>query len=201
VRPTKPEERAITSAPFRDWNREGLVIGLATSSARVRRLVAAAREGDRDAFAELYRMHHAPITRMVRFHAPPGEVEDAVAETFVRAWAGLPRYRDTGAPFAAWLYGIARHVTADLWRGTTHSEARAEVPDRAVDHGDREEDRMDLALAVARLGEEQRTVIELKFLLGLSNEEVGRALGKSPGAVNALQWRAMVALREILRPR
>ena len=41
-------------------------------------------------------------------------------------------------------------------------------------------------------------MIELKFFLGLTNAEVGRAVGKSPGAVNTIQWRALARLRAIL---
>lgn len=71
------------------------------------------------------------------------------------------------------------------------------MPDRASEPGG-EEDRLALAAALRRLSDRQRQVVELKFLLGLSNEEVGRALGRSPGAVNAMQWRALEALRRTL---
>lgn len=168
-----------------------------TRSANVSRLVGRAREGDREAFGELYRLHQPAVYRLVRFHLPPAEAEDAVAETFLRAWRALPRYRDRGVPFAAWLYGIARHVVADERRRARRTAPVAEVPDRAV-AVDGDEDRLDLAAAVARLPEDQRTVVELKFLVGLRNEEVGRVLRRSAGAVNALQWRALVALRRLL---
>ncbi len=164
-------------------------------AAAVRRLVQAAKDGDRDAFGELYRMYHAAIYRMARFRL--GETaEEAVSETFLRAWTGLPRYRDTGAPFAAWLYGIARHVVADEFRRMARTEPRAEVPDRAVE--ERPEDRLALTAAMEKLPDEQRQVIELKYLVGLTNAEVGSALGKSTGAVNALQWRGLRAMKAMM---
>lgn len=166
---------------------------------RVPRLVQRAGRGDRDAFGELYRMYHGAIFRMVRYRLFGDGVEDAVAETFVRAWSALPRYRDTGAPFVAWLYGIARHVVMDELARRRRVQPLGELPERILEWA--QEDRLALAEAMAKLPKEQRQVIELKFLLRLTNEEVGAALGKSPGAVNAQQWRALRALRGLLEAR
>ncbi len=158
----------------------------------------AAKEGDRDAFGRLYRLHHAAITRMVRFHLG-ADHEDAVSEVFVRAWSALPRYRDTGAPFAAWLYGIARHVVADDIRRRMRTVPSDRLPDSASSF--RGDDRLMIAEALAKLPSEQRQVIELKFLLGMKNPEVAGALGISTGAVNAKQWRGLAALRTLLEER
>ena len=125
--------------------------------------------------------------------------EDAVAETFLRAWAALPRYRDTGPPFVAWLFGIARHVVLDeVARG------RRVMPSEELPEGTRGwtvDDRLTLAQAMDRLPTAQRQVVELKYLAGMRNEEVASALGKSKGAINAMQWRALGTLREILEER
>lgn len=162
----------------------------------VRHLVARAQRGDREAFGQLYLRYHAPLYRLARLHLRV-EAEDAVAETFARAWASLPRYRDTGAPFVAWLYGIARHVVVDEIRRSRRSELRAQWPDMPMEAG-QDDDRLALAAAIDRLPQEHRQVIELKFLVGLTNEDIARALGKSPGAVNAIRWRALRALRHMV---
>jgi RNA polymerase sigma-70 factor (ECF subfamily) len=166
--------------------------------AEVVRVVDRARGGDRDAFGALYVEYRSRIYSLARFSLPHAAAEDAVAETFVRAWAALPRYRHTGAPFVAWLYGIARHVVADALRAGARVEPCAEPERGSVDGWAGHDDRVVLGAALARLLAEQRAVIELKFMAGLSNEEVGAALGKSPGAVNAQQWRALSALRDLL---
>ena len=167
----------------------------------VPQLVEKAKRGDRDAFAELYRLHHARIFRMARLHLRDlGDgAEDAVAETFLRAWAALPRYRDTGAPFVAWLYGIARHVVLDEVARGRRVMPREELPERTW--GWTVDDRLTLAQAMDRLPAGQRQVVELKFLAGMRNAEVASALGKSKGAINAMQWRALGTLREILEER
>jgi RNA polymerase sigma-70 factor (ECF subfamily) len=161
----------------------------------VQRLVDRARGGDRDAFGDLYRLYHPPLFRLARAHLGEG-AEDAVAETFLRAWKALPRYRDTGAPFLAWLYGIARHVIADEFRRRARVEPRPDLPDRGVEWT--VDDELTLAAAIRRLPDEQRQVVELKFLMGATNAEVAAALGKSEGAVNAKQWRGLAALRRML---
>jgi RNA polymerase sigma-70 factor (ECF subfamily) len=161
----------------------------------VHRLVERAKEGDTEAFGELYRRYHPPLFRLARASLGEG-AEDAVAETFMRAWRALPGYRDTGAPFVAWLYGVARHVIADEFRRRARVEPRADLPDRRVEWA--VEDKLTLAAAIRRLPDEQRQVVELKFLMGATNAEVAATLGKSVDAVNAKQWRALAALRKTL---
>lgn len=161
-------------------------------------LVGRAQLGDRDAFGALYEEYRSRIFNLARFSLPYAAAEDAVGETFTRAWAALPRYRPMGVPFVAWLYGIARHVVVDAQRMGARVEPRAEPrPDRP-EAREYDLDHLTLGAALARLPDEQRVVIELKFLAGMTNEEVAAALGKSPGAVNTQQWRALGALRAIL---
>lgn len=116
-----------------------------------------------------------------------------VSETFLRAWSALPRYRDTGAPFVAWLYGIARHVIADVRKSQRRVEPREQVPERLQESAP--DDGLALQTAIRNLPKEQRQIIEMKFLLGLTNPEVAAILKKSIGAVNAQQWRALRAMR------
>jgi RNA polymerase sigma-70 factor (ECF subfamily) len=164
-------------------------------------LVERAKSGDRDAFGRIFTLHHASVFRLARSRLPHALAEDAVAETFTRAWAALPRYRRTGAPFVAWLYGIGRHVVADMAGAGRRVESRPEVAQNPHDPWPGGDDRLALGGALAQLPEEQRQVIELKFLVGLSNDEVGLVLGKKPGAVNTQQWRALRALQRILGSR
>jgi RNA polymerase sigma-70 factor (ECF subfamily) len=160
-----------------------------------RALVERAKEGDRDAFGVLYKQHAAAVARVVRFRLGRDD-EDAVSEVFLRAWRGLASYRDTGAPFSAWLYAIARHVSIDLVRTSARTEPRADVPDREVDQMTAE--LLTLHDAIEQLPREQRQVIELKYLVGMTNSEVASAMDTSIGAINAKQWRALRALADVL---
>jgi RNA polymerase sigma-70 factor (ECF subfamily) len=193
--PSSTADEAYIAAPKPDG--KGVVHDLDEARRRVEAaLVTVAQQGDQDAFAELYRRIRPAVYRLASFHAGESAAEDIVAETFARVWNGLPRYRDTGAPFAAWVYGIARHVAIDEVRKGARSDTSGELPDQAV--ANRDEDHVALATAIDRLPAEQRLVIELKYFVGLTNAEVAAAVGGTPGSVNAKQWRALRALRGLL---
>lgn len=192
--PKIPIDRANISASSGDRPGDGNLTDrpqVDTTSELVRR----AQQGDREAFGSLYREHHASIYRLARFYMDGG-AEDCVAETFLRAWKGLPRYKDTGAPFVSWLYGIARHVVRDELRRKNRTEPRDVLPEATFEGNS--DDRLVLASSIARLPDEQRRVIEMKYVLGMKNPEVADILGKSIGAVNALQWRALKSLKDNL---
>jgi RNA polymerase sigma-70 factor, ECF subfamily len=172
--------------------------GEESDRAHERALVVRAQDGDRDAFGELYRIHLPAVARLVRFRLG-GPDEDAVAEVFLRAWRGIAGYRDRGVPFAAWLYGIARHIAVDELRKRGRVEPVETLPDRGEDPMTAE--LLTLHGAIERLPTEQRQVIELKYLVGMSNDEVAAATGTTSGAVNAKQWRALRTLAGILEER
>jgi RNA polymerase sigma-70 factor, ECF subfamily len=161
----------------------------------VRRLVDRARDGDKDAYGQIFRLHHDAIFRYARLHVP-AEAEDIVAEVFTRAWIQLPGYSHTGVPFVGWLYGIARHVVADEVRRQARLEYRPTIPETLEKWA--EDDRLELAEAITKLPPEQRQVIEMKYLMDMRNPEVAEALHTTTNAVNAKQWRALTALRDEL---
>lgn len=158
-------------------------------------LVRRAQRGDKGAFGLLYRRNRPAVFRLAHNYLRD-DAEDAVAETFVRAWKALPRYRDRGVPFAAWLYGIARNVVKDELRRKGRTEPRAELFDAAVQHSP--EDGLDLLAAIGRLSKDHRQVVEMKYLMGLENDDIAKAMGKSTGAVNAMRWRALAELRKVV---
>jgi RNA polymerase sigma-70 factor, ECF subfamily len=182
---------SISGRPFDIPDDERRSADVATDDGIISRAVA----GDREAFGSLYRRCHGPIYRYCRVHLG-ADGEDAAAETFVRAWEGLPRFKKTGAPFLAWLYGIARHVVADALRAAARTIPVAELPDQPEDLDPVAT--LDLIRAISELPEDQRRVIEMKYLLGMRNPEVAAAMGKKVGAVNAQQWRALAALNKKL---
>src|SRR4051812_36712500 len=77
-----------------------------------RALVRRAVERDTEAFALLYDKHVVRVYRHVYYlvnKAP--EAEDLTAQTFLKAWEAIERYKETGAPFVAWLLRIAHNLT------------------------------------------------------------------------------------------
>jgi RNA polymerase sigma factor (sigma-70 family) len=127
--------------------------------------------------------------------------EDATSLVFAKALAGLSSQR--GSSFRGWLFGIAHHVVADARKerhGDLPLEVAAEMWDPALSPEGvalaRETHRR-LAAALAHLTPEQRQVVELR-LAGLSSAEIGQALGRSRGAVDVAQHRAVLRLRGLL---
>jgi RNA polymerase sigma-70 factor (ECF subfamily) len=160
-----------------------------------RELAALAAEGDTDAFEELYRTHVEGVARHVRFRLGRAD-EYVVAEVFVRAWAGISSYQDRGRPFGAWLFGIARHVIADEFRAGSRTVPVAEVAEQADEPMTAE--LLSLRQAIDRLPDDQRQAVELRYLVGLTNDEVAAAMETTASAVNTKRWRALRALRDVL---
>jgi RNA polymerase sigma-70 factor (ECF subfamily) len=161
----------------------------------VARLVERARDGDKDAFGQIFRLHRDAILRFARLRLGV-EADDVVSEVFTRAWITLHRYEYTGLPFVAWLYGIARHVVADELSRRSRTQPEADLPDSLSRWA--EDDRLDLFAAIERLPTEQRQVVEMKYFMGMRNQEVADVLNTTVNAVNARQWRALAVLRDQL---
>jgi RNA polymerase sigma-70 factor, ECF subfamily len=170
-------------------------VGDVRSLDSVARLVERAKDGDKDAFGQIFRLHRDAILRYARFRLG-AEADDVVSEVFTRAWVTLNRYEYTGLPFVAWLYGIARHVIADELGRQSRTLPQADLPESFPRWA--EDDRIDLFEAIQKLPTEQRQVIEMKYFMGMRNPEVADVLNTTVNAVNGRQWRALAALRDHL---
>jgi RNA polymerase sigma-70 factor, ECF subfamily len=170
-------------------------VGDVRSLDSVARLVDRAKDGDKDAFGQIFRLHRDAILRFARLRLGV-EADDVVSDVFTRAWITLDRYEYTGLPFVAWLYGITRHVVADELSRQSRTQPQADVPEAFSRWA--EDDRIDLFAAIERLPTEQRQVIEMKYFMGMRNPEVADVLNTTVNAVNARQWRALAALRDHL---
>jgi RNA polymerase sigma-70 factor (ECF subfamily) len=166
-------------------------------------LVRKAKAGDSDAFAELYQLYHPKIYRYVFFRVPTAAVaEDITAEVFVRLVERIDDFTYRGRPLLAWLYTIARNLVADYHRRQGRSDF-VPLDDRLVsdsDHGNPVYNaevsllQQRMADALEELTEDQRQVVILRFFEEMDNRSVAELLGKTVGAVKALQHRAIRAL-------
>jgi RNA polymerase sigma-70 factor (ECF subfamily) len=170
----------------------------------VQDLVERAQGGDGGAFGELYERFSPEIQRyllrQVRGHREAAE--DLTEEVFVKAFRRLGGYQARGLPFAAWLYRIARNHLIDHVRSTHHRVLASldAIPDLAAADAERELantlDRHELDEALAGLTEDQRRVVALRFLEGLTTAETARIVGKCEDAVKKLQARGLVRMRK-----
>jgi RNA polymerase sigma-70 factor (ECF subfamily) len=158
--------------------------------------VARAREGDADALRFLYLRYadnvYGYVCSIVRDEY---EAEDVTQHIFAKLLTALDRYEPRVVPFSAWILRVAHNAAID------HVRTRRPVPCEEVHPPDLEEDASgrerfaDLRLALAALPPEQRNVIMLRFLVGLSPREIAERLGRSEDAVHGLQHRGRRRLR------
>ena len=184
-----------------------------------RDLVLRARDGDRDAFAEIVRSYqrriYAVAMRMTRRHEV---ADDITQDTFVRAYRNLGRF-DVGRPLRPWLTRIAVNLAINYLNGAAkreqplytedapggpgrRGEARASRPEPLDANPERalesEELALDLERAVALLSLEQRTVFLLKVVEEMRYQEIAKLLGISEGTVMSRLSRARGRLKGML---
>jgi RNA polymerase sigma-70 factor (ECF subfamily) len=176
-------------------------------------VIARARTGDPDAWGQIYRRFSGPVYGFFLHQVRDQQVaEDLTAGVFVEAIQAATRFSGSLAALRSWLFRIARNDLIDYWRHArrVQSEAIEDVDDadlaRAIPVDDPADtaissvDRSRLLASVRRLSPEQRQVVLLRLSGDLSSSEIARVMGKSEGAIKALQYRALAVLRKALAP-
>ena len=169
-------------------------------------LLERARQFDPDALRALHNRLYEPVQRYVHFKvSDPQAGEDLTSEVFLRVLEALKQGKMWKTTPDAWIFGIARNVVADHYRKTRRRsevalDERLATPDEqdATQRIIVAEQHEELAQAITRLTDEQRDVVLLRFMEGLSINDVAEVLNKTPGAVKGLQHRALRALSEAM---
>ncbi len=158
------------------------------------RLLIEAAQSEPGRFAELYEQNFARVYAFFARRVPTREeAQDLTAEVFHQALASIGGFKWQGAPFIAWLYGIAANVLSCHWK----KAGRALGPDEIEfsDAGEGIERSVMLAELVEALPPDQRLVVVHRFVKQRSIREIANDLGRSEGAVKQLQLRALENLR------
>lgn len=173
---------------------------------KIENLIKQAQAGDTDAFSYLYDEYFAHIYRYVYYRVNREDVDDVVAQIFMKAWDNLGRFTAReGATFSSWLFKIAHNLVIDQYR---KHRSIAELPSDIVDEREAYDpqkvaqnklDQVVLKEALSHLKEAYRQVIVLKFINGFSNQEVADILKRKEGNVRILQFRALRELKVVLQ--
>ena len=170
-------------------------------------LVRLVQGGSRAAVEALYERYLPPVWRYVytQVHGDEHAAEDVVSETFLAAISGLLKLDPEGGSLYAWLIGVARHKVSDHRRRLRRlrddpialSRGRGDARETADPQGSLEaaEEKTQVAGTMARLSNEERLVLEWKYVEELSVREMARRIGRTEKAVENLLYRARKSFR------
>jgi RNA polymerase sigma-70 factor (ECF subfamily) len=166
----------------------------------VYRAVARLKEGDKSALHFLYVRYADDVCGYVRSIVKDSfEAEDITHNVFAKLISAIHKYEQREVPFAAWILRVARNVALD------HVRARRQIPFEEVRTSDDGHDQVgfdrsqSLREALSRLPDDQREVLVLRHIAGLSPSEIAHRLGKSEGAIHGLHHRGRGTLKSALR--
>lgn len=171
----------------------------AGNSQLVLRAVERAKAGDSEGLHFLYVRYAPDVLRYVAsFVHDHHEAEDITQNVFTKLMTAIKKYEQRDVPFAAWIMRVARNAALD------HMRARRAIPTeevRLADDGRAQTSlnrTRDLRCALEQLPEDQREVLILRHIAGLSPLEIADTLEKTESSVHGLHHRGRRTLQEKL---
>ncbi len=170
-------------------------------TARETRLaIARTKEGDRDALRFLYTRYsdnvYGYICSIVRDEQ---EAEDLTQHVFMKLITVIVQYQDHGIPFTGWLLRLSRNVALDHLRRRRPTPTEEVFGANELVNDDARDRARDLHSALASLPDEQRDVMVMRHVVGLSPPEIAEQMGRTESSVHGLHHRGRRALQEELR--
>jgi RNA polymerase sigma-70 factor (ECF subfamily) len=153
---------------------------------------------DPEAFGRLFDRYFDLIYRFFWYRCKDRMLsEDLTSETFFKALRQLPHFEGGDEDFLPWLYTIARNTLVDRMR------KKQEEPVEIVENDLRTENpyhqvelRMDVWMLLSQLSEQQRQVVQLRFIDDMPVKEIADMIGKSESATKSILYRALKQLKE-----
>lgn len=169
-------------------------------------IVAIATRADREAFARLFR-HFAPRVKsyLVRSGLSTNAAEELAQETLLTVWRKAAYFDPTRAAASTWIFTIARNLSIDLKRRERYGDTyRAEALEDEVDETSGEtilmtaEREARVRAALAKLSEEQATIVRLSFFQEKPHSQIAQELGIPLGTAKSRVRLALNRLRALL---
>lgn len=160
--------------------------------------------GDREAFGIFYDAYLDKIYRYIYFKVEQEDVEDLTEMAFLKVWDNIALYKKGTAPFTSWVFRIVHNMIVDYYRLKRRVlDLSDETPDESVYSNPKELTENNITQAHVRLALNKvrplyQQILVMKFITGLSNEEIASVLGRRCSAVRVLQFRALKALKKVL---
>jgi len=166
-------------------------------------LIKQFKDGNSNAFNELYQRHLSGVYKRVRYMIPEPDVEDTTQEVFLAAFRSLPSFRGE-AQFGTWLRTLTNHKIAEYYRKCNRKREAPKVPfNDALHHSDGStvkalEECIALRKALQQIPAQYQEVILLRFTEGLQFSEIAELNKQNLEATKSLFRRAVSALRDQL---
>jgi RNA polymerase sigma-70 factor (ECF subfamily) len=177
------------------------------SNLSIDEIIDRAIAGDLDAFGCLYEKNVDRIYNYIYYRTGNHtDAEDLTSKVFIRAINHINRYRKTEVPFSAWLYRIAHNLVANWYRDRKRRQditldENVEIRDKS-EHLEsglvNDEYRLSLLQLLNQLPPERQQLLILKYVEQLPNDEIGKIMGRSEGAIKSLYHRTLLTLRDKL---
>ncbi len=166
---------------------------------QVRQAIARAKTGDRDALRFLYVKYSDNVYGYIRsIVRDDHEAEDVTQHVFAKLMTVLVKYDDRGVPFFAWLLRLARNAAIDHLRSQRVAPSEEVVARNTPSHDEGSERARCLHTALASLPEEQRSVVILRHIVGLTPVEIAAHMGRTESSIHGLHHRGRRSLRAAL---
>lgn len=173
---------------------------LITDGQLVTRCVA---ENDRYSFRILYRRHQSRVRQIIYQLCDPTSLDDLVQEVFLRAWKGLPKFRQD-SQFSTWLYRIAWNVASDRRQTLAQERSRLKTISESISIQHDDPDIIQLhyqnlvRTGLSLLSEDHRSVLVLHDLEELPQKEVAEILKIPVGTVKSRLFHARTRMRKFI---
>ena len=165
----------------------------------VSKAVVRAKAGDSAAIHFLYVRFADDVCAYARsIVRDPHDAEDVTQNVFAKLKTAILKYEQREVPFAAWILRVTRNVALD------HVRARRQIPVEEVRGSEERDEQMglersqSLRAALHELPPDQREVLVLRHLAGLSPAEIATRLGKTEAAIHGLHHRGRITLKSAL---
>jgi RNA polymerase sigma-70 factor (ECF subfamily) len=194
-----PSRSARDTEPFTRFL-AGRAFGGDDDDRLVMRAVERAKRGDRSAVHFIYVRYADDVYTYVKsIVRDPHDAEDIAQGVFAKLMTAIRKYERQRTPFVAWLLRVARNAALDHIRANRALPcAEVQVDDGAGEQPAHERSSA-LTEALELLPHEQREVLVLRHLVGLSPGQIADLLGKTEGSIHGLHHRGRRALRQALR--
>ena len=180
-------------------------INLSSSQDYLVELVIRAKQNQDGAFSEIYDLYFKKIYTFIYYRVSHKEIaEDLTEEVFIKIYEKISKLSDPRL-FEGWLYQISRNRVIDYYRQKKTLVSLEEVENTLVyesnilDTLHLKDQQKTLLRLLSELTPEQQTIIKLKFLEDLSNEEISQIVKKSEGAIRVIQHRGIAKLQELIK--